>query len=863
MGVTIVSAPSIPSPLSRFVGRRRELDQLRVLVSAGRLATIVGAGGCGKTRLAIELARSMTSAFSDGIWLAEFARIEDPGRVAVTIADAVRALKHPGTGRLESSAQTLSMGHQLLVLDNCEHVLAAVAATAEFLLDSCPSLTILATSREPLGVAGERVWRLSPLSLPTPDGSGQSESVELFQDRAQLVAEDAPLPPGQAADVATICLRLDGLPLALELAAAWVPVISLKQVVAGLHEGLAVLGSTAPGVPARHRTMRAAVDWSYRLLSAPMQVAFERLSVFVGGFTVDSAGAVLAGSLDGELSTLDVIASLVARSLVVADTAGATARYRLLEPVRQFAAEKLLTREQGSDEPRGRQLDYLVGIAEIAEDQILGGPDMPWLRLLDAELDNIRSILPWAFDHAYEQGSRLAAALIWFAYVRTLYDEGIQWATAALRTTGRLRGRAAHMAGVLSAQQGDVVAAEQYLAEARDLLGAGEWRLDLTMVMFDQCVLAFHRGDIDAMRARGHEALELARELGDETRIMHTLFVPATIAQLQGDSQKAIDVLREAIAYAQRRSAVWSAWMFRANLAEVLISCDEWADALKVVRESLERASDFGDAPITTAYLVEYVGILAVQRGNRLEGLRLMAGARATFDRLRYRETPAEADRRSRWIDVARSDIDLARADAVWARGLTLSIAEATVEAQEFVAVAPSASTIGRQPQMTHTFMFTDVVNSTALIGVIGDDAWQELIDWHNRTLRQAFIRHQGDEVDNAGDGFCVAFRDARAAADCAIDIQRMLADHRHTHGFSPAVRIGLHETKSTRSGNAYRGRGVHLAARITAQAPGDQILVSTDTATRLGVGYALSPPRSLVLKGFREPVSVTGLDWR
>jgi len=519
MGVTLTTPPIIPAPLSRFIGRRRELEQLRLLVGPDRLVTIVGAGGCGKTRLAIELARSLASSFPDGSWLVEFARIEDPGRVATTIAEAVHALKHPGTSRLEGSAHSLSPGRQLLVLDNCEHVLAAVTTAVRFLLASCPSLTVLATSREPLDVDGERVWRLQPLSLPKPDGSGQSESVELFQDRARLAVQDAQLPAGQAADVAAICRRLDGLPLALELAAAWVPVISLKQVVARLDEGLSLLGHAQPGTPSRHRTMRAALEWSYKLLDPSLQAAFERLSVCAGGFTLAGADAVLAGVPVEGSSPLDVVAALVARSLVVADTAGDEARYRLLEPVRQFAIEKLQIRAGASNDPRDRYLRYLVEIAESAEESILGGPDMPSLRLLDSELANIRALLPWAFAHSRKYASRLTVALIWFVYIRSLYDEGTQWAETAMgMTTGRLRARAAHMAAVLSSQKGDIDAAERYLAEARTLTAGGGWQSDFTMVMFHEFVMAYHRGDMGTMRVRGQEAVDLARELRDGPR---------------------------------------------------------------------------------------------------------------------------------------------------------------------------------------------------------------------------------------------------------------------------------------------------------------------------------------------------------
>jgi class 3 adenylate cyclase len=550
---------------------------------------------------------------------------------------------------------------------------------------------------------------------------------------------------------------------------------------------------------------------------------------------------------------------------VVADTSGDEARYRLLEPVRQFAAEKLQLREGGSNVPRERYLRYLVGIAETAEELILGGPDMPSLRLLDSELANIRALLPWAFSHSRKLASRLTVALIWFVYIRSLYDEGIHWAQNAVRmTTGRLRARAAHMAAVLSSQRGDIEAAKRYVAEAHDLMTDGGWQADLTMVMFHEFVMAYHRGDIDAMRARGQEAFDLAHELGDETRIMQTLFVPASVAHLEGDYQKAIDAWREAISHAERRGASWSAWMFRASLADDLVANGDWSEADNVVAKSLASATAFGDAPITTAYLVENAGILAIERGERFAGLRLMAAARATFDRLRYRETPAEADRRRRWSDAARHDMEPIRAEAAWRDGLLLTLPEATGEAQGVVGNdAPSSTRPRPVSPATRAFMFTDVVGSTALIGAIGDEAWQDLIDWHNRLLRKSFVAHGGDEVDSAGDGFFVAFPDVRGAAACAIDIQRLLAEHRRSHGFAPSVRIGLHEATVTRSGNVYRGRGVHMAARIAAHASAGEILISSDTAAQLGAGYAVSPPRSVELKGFPEPAVVTALDWR
>ena len=558
----VQSAHNVPAALSTFFGRDRELGQLRVLLSTERLVTITGAGGVGKTRLAHETARAAASgSFADGVWLAELASLESPELVATAMAEAVRAPMAAGAGPLERAVQALSTGRHLLVLDNCEHVVSAAAEAVRQLLGECPGLTVLATSRQPIDVEGERVWQLSPLALPDPGGEVarilEIESVQLFCDRAQLRLDGGHPEAGQVADIAAICRRLDGLPLALELAAAWVRILSLRQVVEQLDKSLGLLGRSGGSRNPRHRTMSAALDWSYRLLTPSERTALVRLSIFAAGFTIEGAAAVLERQplLGG--STLDLMASLVDRSLVVADTSKDEARYRLLEPVRQYAAEHLTERPSDHEAARAGSLGYLAQLAEAAEEPILGGPDVLWLRLLDAELANIRAVLSWGFDFESDTAARLATALIWYCGFRDLFEEGRGWALRSMQTEGRLLAKALHMAGWMSVSLGDVRTADAYLEKARRLTAEGQWLPNLTMVLFTQSSAAYVRGDLEAMRALNEETLAIARELGDEARIMIALQNVAIDASLLGDHKRAIELWQGLLVTARKRRSEW------------------------------------------------------------------------------------------------------------------------------------------------------------------------------------------------------------------------------------------------------------------------------------------------------------------
>ncbi|HEX4755313.1 MAG TPA: hypothetical protein VH661_06130, partial [Candidatus Dormibacteraeota bacterium] len=554
----------------------------------------------------------------------ELARVEAAAVVDTAIAEGVRAPERRDATALDRAARRLGAGRQLLVLDNCEHVLVAARSAAEQLLSHCPGLVILATSREPLGADGERAWSLPPMAVPPSHMTDEhevlaTEAAKLFCDRAQLAAPGGGLRAGRAADVADICRRLEGLPLALELAAAWVPVLSLRQVLERLDDALAM---HAPGRDhlGRHRTMRAAVDWSHQLLTEPQRMAFARFSVFTGGFMLESAEAVLDdAALEGS-STLEMIATLVARSLVTSDTSGDVARYRLLEPVRQYAADQLRSRPGDERDALSRMLRYLAALAEAAEGSILGGPDVPWLRRLDAELANIRSALAWGFENGDDTAARLATALPLYCFQRALFAEGLQWARLALPTTGHLRARALLMTGWLAGELGDAAVATEALRESNRLMTEGGWHADLVLVLWVQGLADYIRGDLDAMEATGEEAVALASEVGSPAHMMRALWVPATCANARGDLRRSLDLYGQAHAIAKQLDNYGWAQLLLSNCASTALAMEDTANGRRMLTEALQTAGR-GDEMVD-ANLVEAAGALAVQEGQAIRGLR-------------------------------------------------------------------------------------------------------------------------------------------------------------------------------------------------------------------------------------------------
>ncbi|HEX5166798.1 MAG TPA: BTAD domain-containing putative transcriptional regulator, partial [Thermomicrobiales bacterium] len=388
---------NLPAQLTSFVGREHELDRLSQALDTARLVTLTGPGGAGKTRLAIEVAGPLLEAYAGGIWLVDLTSLSDAALVPRTVAVALGVQEAEGRQPIDTLADALGGKRLLLVLDNCEHVIAAAAELADQLLRRCPQLRMLATSREALRVPGEVVWPVPALAVPDAEHLppievlARVEAVQLFVERARLSAPDLRISTTNAVAIAAICERLDGLPLAIELAAARVNSLPVGQLAARIDQALPLLtGGSRPG-PARHRSLQATISWSYDLLSPPEQRLLARLAVFAGSFSIEAAEAICSDQQVPAGRVLDLLFQLVDKSLVVVDEHDGEVRYRLLETIRQFARE-LLERSDERDTAQRAFRDWYRALVERAEPELLGPGNVPWMRRIWSEIDNIRVV---------------------------------------------------------------------------------------------------------------------------------------------------------------------------------------------------------------------------------------------------------------------------------------------------------------------------------------------------------------------------------------------------------------------------------------------------------------------------------------
>jgi predicted ATPase/class 3 adenylate cyclase/DNA-binding CsgD family transcriptional regulator len=529
---TAVVSPHLPVQLTSFVGREAELTQIRELLSENRLVTLTGAGGAGKTRLAAQLAGQLTSEFADGVWYVDLSPITDPELVPVTVARALGLPDQPGRSTMDSLLRFVRDHQMLVVLDNCEHLLDASAALVVALLGAAEKLTLLATSREPIGVAGEVGWRVPSLSLA-------DEAIELFIDRARHARPGFTVDDDNAAAVAEICRRLDGLPLAIELAAARVRALSLTEIVDTLHDRFRLLTGGARTAVRRQQTLRASVDWSHALLTASERGLLRRLAAFLGGFDLDAAQAV-AGSDDVErYQVLDQLALLVDKSLVVADDSRGRTRYRLLETVRQYAAEKL--GESGeADAVRSRHRDYYTSLAALL-DAPAGSDYEQRVEQAETEIDNLRAAFGWSRENTdIELALALASSLQPLWQARGRLQEGLAWFDAALtdldahhlELAAAVRARARADRAVLATfagATGSMEQAQQALVIARDIDDPALLARALTACGLTAATNAELAGPYF------DEGNGLARELGDGWRLSQILAWQAFGAIVAGD----------------------------------------------------------------------------------------------------------------------------------------------------------------------------------------------------------------------------------------------------------------------------------------------------------------------------------------
>jgi predicted ATPase/DNA-binding SARP family transcriptional activator len=542
---------NLPIALTSFVGRDRELTEVARLLDRNRLLTLTGAGGSGKTRLALEAARARVADFPDGVWLVELAGLAEPALVPAATASALGLNLSSQRADLDELSTHLRDKHALLIVDNCEHLVAACALLTEQLLGACPGLRILATSREPLRVPGEVTWRVPSLVLPEAgpeigaEELSEVESVRLFCERAADATPGFALDDGNAAAVAGICLRLDGLPLALELAAARVGALSPAQIVARLDDSLAMLTSGSRAALDRQQTLRATLSWSHDLLTDPERTQFRRLAVFAGGFALEAAEAVTVGDCVEPREVADLLARLVDKSLVVADEGAAGYRYRLLEPVRQYALERLDAAGERA-ELEAHHYDFYLRLARAADPECAPPGIETHPERLDAEQDNLRAALAWALRRDPQKALELAVFMwpMWMA--RSQFLEGSRLLGAALAAAPEptaLRAEALRATSGLDVRLGRTAELGRMASERLEIVRKLGDRRGEAFALDGAGVCEYMVGRYDSAERLFAESLALAKEIGDHEAAAGALHSIGILAQSRGDFTGAREAL--------------------------------------------------------------------------------------------------------------------------------------------------------------------------------------------------------------------------------------------------------------------------------------------------------------------------------
>ena len=618
---------NLPMPTTSFVGRGSELKEVAALLQRVRLVTLTGIGGIGKTRLAVQVARNLLGSYDRGIWVANLAPVSDPNHVPELVASVLDIRPRGAQSVMEALAEALATGRRLLLLDNCEHVVDACAQLVEALLTRAPGLSVLATSRETLGVAGERVWLVAPLA----------DAVRLFEERAALAAPSFHIEDSMKARVAELCRRLEGIPLAIELAASRLSTLSVDDLMELTQDRFAALRAGARATSPRHQTLRGAIDWSYNLLSDGEQSLLAALSIFRGSFTLAAATFIHAREDDGEV--LELLSSLIRKSLVLVERGGTETRYRLLDTIREYAADKLARSNLAIDVQRHHTI-YYRELAERASPQLRGHNAAVWMNRLGAEHDNLRAALQSAYEGKdADNFTRLLTALSWFWFLRCFFDEGRRWLQRALTelppTAPAALIRLLLGAGHLAWGQGDHAADGPLFARALELaVETGDQEMAgqalQNLAMHDEvtgdveaavehsegsisllrvygpesvlaealnnlgCIRAFDQGDPEAAAPALEEALTRARACGDQRVLSLTLDSLASVERMRGRLDEATALQAEGLRVCRDVGDVWSAVFLLWNMGAILLQRRQAARALQLISSSARLQRDVG-----------------------------------------------------------------------------------------------------------------------------------------------------------------------------------------------------------------------------------------------------------------------------
>ena len=681
---------NLPVQMSSFIGRDDVIREVEAALAETRLLTLTGAGGTGKTRLALEVGHRQLPAFVDGVWFIDLSAVTDPSVVPTEIAIAIGATRDPNEPVFEGLEHHLRDRKLLLLLDNFEQVLDAARAV-EHLLSHAQGLKVMVTSRSALSVYGEREYPVPPLQLPEPgtaeilDRLSRSESVSLFVERARAVRPDFQLVPENALAVAGICSRLDGLPLAIELAAVRVNVLSPQAMLPRLDERLALLTSGPRSFPERQRTLRGAIDWSYQLLDEPGQRLFAELATFLGGGSLEAIEAVCESAPGG--SVLDLLGALVDDSLLRrTETPGGEVRFQMLETIREYAKERL-DAEPDADEVRRRHARFFLTLATSAEPHLVGADQREWLDRCDREHDNIRAALKWSIDAGEVSAGQEAAGALWrFWHQRGHLAEGRQKLEHLLHAPGGAghtpqRLKALIGAGGLAYWQNDYPATERFYSEALEIATELNDPRSIAEGLFNLSFLDRIRGDEEEGMVKLRRVREMATSIGDRQLAADSLWLLGN-RELQRDRPKeGLPMVEEALGIYRELGNLFATADSLSGLGSFYRRVGDAEAATAAQREALEMFVEVGN-PTGIAMVLEEMAMIETMEGRHERALRLAGAASALKDEIGG-GAPAELMRSGESRDESSRSLDQQAADRAWAEGREMGMDKAVAYALE------------------------------------------------------------------------------------------------------------------------------------------------------------------------------------
>ncbi len=724
------SATNLPTRLSSFIGRERAIVELKSLLSATRFLTLTGAGGSGKTRLALQVATNLLSEFEHGVWWVALDALTDPALLPQQVAASLDISEQSGRQLPDTLTDTLQSRKLLLVLDNCEHLIAACAQLVETLLRSCADLRILTTSREAFNIPGETIWPVPSLGVPDPDhlppleGLVKYEAVHLFVERAQSVQPAFRLTQENAPSLTQICRRLDGIPLAIELAAARVKILSLEQIAARLDDSSRLLGGGSRTALPRQQTLQATIDWSHALLLEQERILFRRLAVFRGGFSLEAAEAICAGNGIEQGEALDLLSHLVDKSLVAVVDGDGEARYRLLETIRQYAQNKLQECGEAAS-VRQTHRDWYLEFAERAESKVLGAEQAQWFDRFEVERDNLRAALAWSLDAGEaEKAARLGVAIWRFWQVRGYLSEGRRWLERALAGSSEqtsVRAKTLLAAGVLASFQddnhraktlleeslalcrergerqgsgyalcslgllahnaGDYAGAATFLEESLQLFREEEDRFGMTLVLAGLGLTVLYLGNYERASALCEESLALSRERGDLRSVASALTNLGIAALERGDAERAQALCEESLTMRRKLGHKGGCAHTLAILGRIAMRQGDYDRATACYVESLALRQETGEQE-GVAIALEGLAAVAGMQGQPARAAQLYGAAESLRHALGAPMTPIDRSCYERTIAAVRVQLDEPTFLNAWTAGWAMTHEEAIVAAQ-------------------------------------------------------------------------------------------------------------------------------------------------------------------------------------